>query len=241
MAGVNINELPKYLAENPDKKTHAIIFSDLLNPNQPLTIPLLLKGVRSYFPSRKPRASEYEYESISHINITSEAPVWEPSEAILSEQEDVMTDFRGQVIIHETISRGQRIINSLSSSDEDAVYFTNDNNFFSALIDKVNVARLGLPKLKHGITSQPLSHKLLISPEAAKRTVQYTTQRGIRTILHTSLPRRFKTNDQDLMYNRLQHNILTYTMQVGTISRRMNRYYQVYSTEFGCSRVHPMK
>ena len=45
-----------------------------------LVIPLALKGVTSYFPSRKPKASEYEDESIPHIGMTSEALVWEPSE-----------------------------------------------------------------------------------------------------------------------------------------------------------------
>ena len=33
MAGLNINEIPKFLAENPDEKTHVIIISDPLNPN----------------------------------------------------------------------------------------------------------------------------------------------------------------------------------------------------------------
>ena len=48
MAGVRINELPKCLAEDSDEKTHAIIVNDLLKPNQPLIIPLVLKGVISY-------------------------------------------------------------------------------------------------------------------------------------------------------------------------------------------------
>ena len=39
MKGVNINELTKFLAEDPDKKTYAIIVSDALKPNQPLIIP----------------------------------------------------------------------------------------------------------------------------------------------------------------------------------------------------------
>ena len=30
-------------------------------------------------------------------------------------------------------------------------------------------------------------------------------------------------------------------MQAGTVSRRMNQYAQVYSTDFGWSRAHPMK
>ena len=62
MAGFSINDIPKFLPEDPDDKTHAIIVYDPLNSNEPLIIPLVLKGVTSCFPSRKPRASEYEYE-----------------------------------------------------------------------------------------------------------------------------------------------------------------------------------
>ena len=39
-AVVVINELPKFLAEDPDEKTHAIIVNDPLNPNEPVVIPL---------------------------------------------------------------------------------------------------------------------------------------------------------------------------------------------------------
>ena len=60
MTGVRINELPKFLAEDPDEKMHAIIVDDTLNPNEPLVIPLALKGVMSYLPYINPRASEYE-------------------------------------------------------------------------------------------------------------------------------------------------------------------------------------
>ena len=92
---VNINELPKFLAEDPDYNTHAIIVYDPLNTNQPLIIQLVFKGVNSYLPSRKPRSSEYEDESIPHIDMPSQEPVWEPSETSFEKQEDAMTDFRG--------------------------------------------------------------------------------------------------------------------------------------------------
>ena len=95
MAEVRINELPKFLAEDPDENTHDIIVDGLLNPNEPLIVRLVLKGVTSYFLSRKPRSSEYEDESILHMGMTSKAPVWEPSETVFLDQEYAMTDFRG--------------------------------------------------------------------------------------------------------------------------------------------------
>ena len=60
MAGFSINELPKFLAEVPDEKTHAIIVDDPLNPNQPLIILLVLNRVTSYLPSSNPRAIDYD-------------------------------------------------------------------------------------------------------------------------------------------------------------------------------------
>ena len=57
MTGFRINELPKFIAEETDENNHSIIFYDPLNLNEPLVIPLALKGVMSYFPSRKPRVS----------------------------------------------------------------------------------------------------------------------------------------------------------------------------------------
>ena len=106
-----MNELPKFLAEDPDKKTHAIMVNEPLNPNETLTILLVFRGVTSYLPYRNPRASYYEYGSITLIDMMSEALVWEPSETSFAEQEYVMTDFRGEVIINEIITRGRRIIN----------------------------------------------------------------------------------------------------------------------------------
>ena len=103
-----------------------------------------------------------------------------------------MINFRGEFIISETITRGQRIIHFLSTGEDDAVDFMDDKKFFNALNDKVNVARVGVSKGIHGFTLESLSQKWLISPEVARRTVQHTTQRGKRTILYPSLTPRFK-------------------------------------------------
>ena len=51
-----------------------------------------------------------------------------------------MADLRGQVISHENISRGQRIINYIYTSEEYVVDLMDDENFFDALSSKVKVA-----------------------------------------------------------------------------------------------------
>ena len=95
-----------------------------------------------------------------------------------------MTGFRGQFISSETIARGQWITNYLSTGEYDRVDFTDGDNFFNALTAKVNVARVEASKGRNGVTLEYLSQKWLISQEETSRTVQNTTQRGIRTILH---------------------------------------------------------
>ena len=48
IADVEINELPKFLAKNPDERTHAVVVDDPIS-NEPLIIPLEIKGVTSNF------------------------------------------------------------------------------------------------------------------------------------------------------------------------------------------------
>jgi hypothetical protein len=42
---VTINDLPKFLAANPTDQTHALTINDPVNPLQPVTLPLTLRGV----------------------------------------------------------------------------------------------------------------------------------------------------------------------------------------------------
>ena len=74
--------------------------------------------------------------------MTSEVPVWEPYEASFADQEDAITYFRGQVIINETIARGRKIINYLSTGEEESVDFADDENFFDALNANANESRI---------------------------------------------------------------------------------------------------
>ena len=85
--------------------------------------------------------------------MTSEAPVWEPSDTSFAEQEDAMNAFRGEVIINETIIRGRQIINPLSNSKDNVVDFTDDANFYNSLNAKGNVDKVGASKVRHEVTS----------------------------------------------------------------------------------------
>jgi hypothetical protein len=80
----------------------------------------------------------------------------------------------------------------------------------------------------------------MIAPECAKKTVQLTTQRGVRTCLNPTLVRRFPTNDWMLCYKQLPRTTFTNTLFAGTPSRSGNKCAQAYSTSFEWARAHPM-
>ena len=74
-----------------------------------------------------------------------------------------------------------------------------------------------------------------ISPEKALNTIHQTTQHGVCTVLHPSLSRQFKTNNRQLWYRRLPHNMYSDTLLATTVSRRGNRCTQIFATNFGWS------
>ena len=85
--GVQINEVPKFLAEIPSETTHAIELVDPFYATQPLIIPLKLNGATSYFDVYSPSIAEYEDEDIPKIYLTAEESPWDPSTSGYSEQE----------------------------------------------------------------------------------------------------------------------------------------------------------
>ena len=71
--------------------------------------------------------------------------------------------------------------------------------------------------------------------------VNATTQREIRTLLHPTLSRRFRTNNRQLCFRRLPINCLTDTLLSETASRRNNMHAQIFATADGWCRAYPMK
>jgi hypothetical protein len=87
-----------------------------------------------------------------------------------------------------------------------------------------------------------LAKRWKIGLDAAKRTLRATTHSTVRTTLHPTLSRRFRTNDQQMRYRRISHEVYTDTMKANTVSWfRQNKYAQVFCTKFGWTRVYPMR
>jgi hypothetical protein len=90
------------------------------------------------------------------------------------------------------------------------------------------------------IAATKLSKLLGIGLKAAKKTIERTTQRGIRTVAFPNVERRWPTGDHPLRYRRLHHNVFHDTLKANVVSLRGNKCCEIYATDFGWSRVFPM-
>ena len=88
--GVQIIEVPKFLAKNLIEITHAIELVDPFHAVHPLIIPFQLSSVTSYFDVYSPSVAEYEDDNIPKIHLTAEEPPWDPLTNEYSERETCM-------------------------------------------------------------------------------------------------------------------------------------------------------
>jgi hypothetical protein len=96
-------------------------------------------------------------------------------------------------------------------------------------------------KRQGGVDYVTLAHRWQIPLHKAKNTVQWTMQRGVRTVLHPTLSRRFRTNNRMLCYCRLPCNLFSDTMFCPKVPlARGYKMAQIFATDVGWSRCYPM-
>ena len=106
----------------------------------------------------------------------------------------------------------------------------------------VCVKVLNTSSRRNPLSPQILARRWGTHLETAKRTLDKTTQRGVRSVLNPTMTRRYRTNDRQLRYHRLSHDMFTDTLESSVRSWfRQNRYVQEFATAFGWCRVYPMK
>jgi hypothetical protein len=160
-----------------------------------------------------------------------------------------MMDYSSNIVC-DAAMRGQvltLIINELQLLTTDMADMTHDCNFHQVLTSHIIVSSINTSLSGHMqsckaalIDFMTLTAQWMIAPERAKKTVQLTTQQGVRTCLNPMLARRFPTNDQMLCHKRLPHMTFTDTLFAGTHSHNGNKCAQAYSTSFGWARAHPI-
>jgi hypothetical protein len=238
---VIVNDLPKFLASDPTDQTHALTIKDPNNPLQPVILPLNLRGVMSLLYVRNVNIDEFNNHDHPRLHLTSETLTWDPLTTLYEEQEASMIDYSGNIVSNAAVRGPPQtlIINELHSLTTDLADVTHVYNFHQVLTSHVVISSVDANLTGHvrsrkaaPIDFKTLAARWMVSLDRAKRTIQLTTQRGVRTCLNPTLARRFLTNDRMLRYKRLPHTTFTDTMFAGTPSRSGNKCAQVYSTSF---------
>ena len=88
MNDVKLDDKPKYLTEDPTNDSHTISCDD--DTGTLINITLVLKGVTSYFPTRKP--TKDEFDNFPRIELTYLTPEWDPQSTTFQEQEEALMD-----------------------------------------------------------------------------------------------------------------------------------------------------
>lgn len=233
--GVMVNDEPKHMALTPTHEHHCISIADTKGTDG-LRIPLLIKGVISYFPTWKPTTKEYEtMPSHRIIELTNETIDWDPQlETRFEQQEDIILSSA------EFCSSNQNEQSKISSITTVPQVSQPEQEFYLALVSRIS--SLNTKHSKGSITPKDLCLRWGIGLHAAARTIDATRQKGLRTILHPTLSRRFRTNDRQLRYRRLSCEVFADTLEASVPSwHRQNKYAQVFTTRHGWTRVYPIR
>jgi hypothetical protein len=94
---------------------------------------------------------------------------------------------------------------------------------------------------KGTVTAADHARRWHIGLDAAQRTIDRTTQLGVRDHSHSLGTRRLRHSTQQLKYRRLNSVVYTDTMFAGCKSLQQNTCAQVYVTPFEWTRVYPIK
>ncbi len=131
-----------------------------------------------------------EFNSHDHLrlHLTSETLTWDPTTDLYEQQEHAMMDYSGNIV--------RDAANELQSLTTDLADLTHDCNFHQVLAAHIVVSSVdsSLSGRVRSCKSAPidfmtLAGRWIIAPDRAKKTVQRTTQRGVRTCLNPMLAR----------------------------------------------------
>jgi hypothetical protein len=208
----------------------------ILVPTPTLKIPLKLKGTISYFNTRRPTKREVDDVSqFPRIVMTYASPEWNPHDETLDVDEEKL---RQQLeTIREIPHLRDRSISAITSSNRSDMAIQMKSHIYISQVDLVKTRRR-----KGTVQVEELAKRWHISLELAKRTIESTTQKGVRDFSHMLGSRRLRHLTQQLAYRPLKTICYTDTM-FSKIPTLHNRYTcaQIYCTDFNWTKVYPMK
>lgn len=252
LAGVEVDECPKFLAKDPTETNHSLYFQD-----SDLRIHLQLEGIVSYFPSRRPTVDELKEAEGHFILMTPNQPIWDPHTDVYKDQEYGMTDYSGNLkqrgdgtglticsVSHEASISDHITAQAVNYSSLDTI---SDPSLLIAAVASTAghcVSSVQSKQRKGQVKPHELAERLKIPIEMARKTIQSTTQLGTRTVTEPTLTRKFQTNDRMLRYQRLATDTFMDTMfasKKAGPSKRGFKACQVFATEFGHVFVVPLQ
>jgi hypothetical protein len=173
-----------------------------------VSIKLKLRGVISYFNTRKPTAKEIQdTELYPHIEMTS-LEAWDPYSECLGIDEHKLA-ISGNIQYHPV--EGTRTISQITTNLRSISMSLDDDNFLTlirnrAIISVTNTNRKGT------VTAQDLADKWFIGLNSAQRTLEQSTQRGVRDFATSEGSKRMKHTAHQLMFRHIRASVYTDTM-----------------------------
>ena len=250
-----VNDCPKSQCKRPTANDHSLIIPRS-DEDEPYRIPLSLRGTISCIPVRRPTQDEFRDETLERFELTYATPEWEHWDPMRAQVEESLlrsgeyTDSTGDLLfpadpdnnadpgiltvtMEDRFSDWNRTVASMGS-----IYLP--GTLYNALRDCVVRTVSADRRSKHSyITPEVLARNWGISLETAKRTLDATTQLGVRT-RPQDLVRRFMTNDRMLRYTRLNVEMYTDTAKAAVKSHDGMQWVQVYCTPGGWVKAYPM-
>ena len=117
----------------------------------------------------------------------------------------------------------------------------NDDTFHQALVDNIHISSAKTTPKKGVMTPERLAKTWDIRIDKAKRTLNVTTQRGIRSIANPMMLRRYRTTYCQLRYRRLRADVFSDTLISSVMYKAGKKYAQVFGTSFHWIRCFPTK
>jgi hypothetical protein len=191
---VIVSNLPKFLATDPTDQTHALTLTDPDNPLHSVILPLTLRGMTLVLNVRSMTINEFNSRDHLRLHLTSETLTWDPTTNLYEHQEHAMMDYSGNIVRDAAMRGPKLILNELQSLTTDLADLTHDCNFHQVLTAHVVVSSIDSSLSGHvrsrktaPIDFMTFAGRWMIAPDRAKKTVQRTTQQGIRTCLNPTL------------------------------------------------------
>jgi len=231
MNDVVVNEKPlrvlvnKFNINEIDPLSHSIFV-----PDSHLHIPFKLRGTVSYFNTRKPLKNELEDVSrCPRVTMTYDSPVWDPHDYLLDKEEESLLERLESMRAIPTTS--DRSISSV--------------NLATAMMSTVNIMSIESTQTKRRkgtVSVDELAKRWHVSLDVARRTIEKTSQKGVRDFSVMKGTRRLRHMTQQLAYRPLNAVCYTDTM-FARIPSLTNKFTcaQIYCTDFEWTKAYPMR